>query len=106
MSDAHERILAHARRALELEGKAVLGAAERLGDAFVRLVDRLLRLDGHCVITGVGKSGIVGSKISATLSSTGTPSWFLEPVEALHGDLGRLRRGDVLLAISNSGETS
>ncbi|MEM7231841.1 MAG: KpsF/GutQ family sugar-phosphate isomerase [Planctomycetota bacterium] len=99
------RALETARRILDTEAQGILAQRDRLGDSFVSLVQRLLDLDGHLAITGVGKSGIIGEKISATLSSTGTPSFFLKPVEALHGDLGMLRPGDLLLALSNSGET-
>ena len=105
-SAATERILERARVILREEGEAVLRKSGRLDESFARLVDRLLRLDGHVAVTGVGKSGVIAEKISATLSSTGTPSFFLKPVEALHGDLGMLRAGDVLLALSNSGETN
>ena len=103
--DFTARALETARRILDTEAQGILAQRDRLGDSFVALVRRLLDLDGHLAITGVGKSGIIGEKISATLSSTGTPSFFLKPVEALHGDLGMLRPGDLLLALSNSGET-
>lgn len=107
MGESREaRILSRARSLLEEEGNAILRRAARLETPFCRLVERILDLDGHVVVTGVGKSGLIGEKISATLSSTGTPSFFLRPVEALHGDLGMLRGSDVLLAISNSGETT
>jgi arabinose-5-phosphate isomerase len=104
--ERQSRILERARNIIDVEARAVLRAAARLDETFVALVDRLLALEGHLAVTGVGKSGIIGEKISATLSSTGQPSFFLKPVEALHGDLGMLRSGDCLLAISNSGETS
>lgn len=99
-------ILRAGRRILEEEGLAILAKKDALGDPFVQLVQHLLGLRGKVGITGVGKSGIVGEKISATLSSTGTPSLFLKPVDALHGDLGVLRDDDFLIAISNSGETA
>ena len=74
--------------------------------AFEGAVERILSTSGQLVVTGMGKAGIVGQKISATLASTGTPSFFLHPAEALHGDLGRIRRDDLVLALSNSGETA
>ena len=94
-----------ARRVLEIEARAVGALAERLDERFDRAVEALLGCAGRVVVAGMGKSGLVGQKISATLSSTGTPSFFLHPAEALHGDLGRLVSGDVLLALSYSGET-
>ncbi|MGH9362084.1 MAG: KpsF/GutQ family sugar-phosphate isomerase [Thermoanaerobaculia bacterium] len=100
-----DRILERARRILEDEGNAILAKRGALGGSFVSLVRRILALPGRVVVTGIGKSGIIGEKIAATLSSTGTPAFFLRPVDALHGDLGTLQRGDLLLAISNSGET-
>jgi arabinose-5-phosphate isomerase len=94
-----------ARKVLEIEAKAVGELLDRLDERFVRAVEILFECRGRVVVTGMGKSGIIGQKISATLSSTGTPSFFLHPAEALHGDLGRLVRGDVLVALSYSGET-
>jgi arabinose-5-phosphate isomerase len=94
-----------ARRVLEIEAKAIEELAERLDESFLRAVDLLFACRGRVVVAGMGKSGIIAQKISATLSSTGTPSFFLHPAEALHGDLGRLVRNDVLLALSYSGET-
>ena len=91
---------------LREEGRAIHLLAEGLGDTFAEVVGLLLACRGRVGVTGVGKSGHVGAKISATLSSTGTPSFFLNPVEALHGDLGMLQPGDLLLALSNSGETA
>jgi len=100
-----DRILESARRILDEEGNAILRKKDQLGQPFVQLVRRILALPGRVAITGVGKSGIIGEKISGTLSSTGTPALFLKPVDALHGDLGALRDDDLLIAISNSGET-
>ena len=77
----------------------------RLDGSFTRAVDVLFACKGRVVVSGMGKSGLIGRKISATLSSTGTPSFFLHPAEALHGDLGMLARGDALLAVSYGGET-
>jgi arabinose-5-phosphate isomerase len=94
-----------ARKVLEIEARAIGALAERLDEQFNRAVEALLSCPGRVVVAGMGKSGLIGQKISATLSSTGTPSFFLHPAEALHGDLGRMVSGDVLLALSYSGET-
>jgi len=94
-----------ARKVLRTERDVLDRLAESLGEEFTRAVDHILGCDGRLVVTGMGKSGIVGHKISATLASTGTPSFFLHPAEALHGDLGMVRKEDVVLAISHSGET-
>ncbi|RLA95494.1 MAG: D-arabinose 5-phosphate isomerase [Deltaproteobacteria bacterium] len=98
-------ILERAKRVLEIEARAVAGLKERLNDEFVRAVELILRCEGKVVVTGVGKSGIIGKKIASTLASTGTPAFFLHPTEGVHGDLGMLDRRDVVLAISRSGET-
>lgn len=95
-----------ARRVLRIEAQAITDLLARLDASFDRAVDLLLACKGRAVVTGMGKSGLIGRKISATLSSTGTPSFFLHPAEALHGDLGMLARGDALLAISYGGETA
>lgn len=95
-----------ARQVLRIEEEGLAAVRERLGAEFVQAVEIILASPGRLVITGIGKSGIIGQKISATLNSTGTPSFFLHPVEAMHGDLGMLMPGDVVLAISYSGETS
>jgi arabinose-5-phosphate isomerase len=97
--------LVEARRVLEAEAAAILGLIPHLGDPFVASVELIATSTGRVVTMGVGKSGIICRKISATLASTGTPSFFMHPTEAFHGDLGMLVRGDVVLAISNSGET-
>ena len=94
-----------AKDVLKLEAEAVLGLIPTLGEAFNDAVNMMLECRGRVVITGMGKSGIVGRKISATMASTGTPSFFLHPAEAIHGDLGMVTVDDVVLAISNSGET-
>jgi arabinose-5-phosphate isomerase len=93
------------RRVLRIEAQALQDAMARLGGAFERAVELLFACKGRVAVTGMGKSGIVGRKISATLSSTGTPSFFLHPAEALHGDLGMLAQGDLMLAVSYGGET-
>jgi len=94
-----------ARWVLKIEARALADLVERLDERITRAVDLLFGAEGRVIVTGMGKSGIIGQKISATLSSTGTPSFFLHPAEALHGDLGRLVRGDVLVALSYSGES-
>jgi len=98
--------LATARRVLEIEAQAIRDLIPRLGPELGRAVDALFACTGRVVVTGMGKSGIIGQKISATLSSTGTPSLFLHPAEAIHGDLGRIVKGDTVLAVSYSGETA
>jgi arabinose-5-phosphate isomerase len=100
-----EEILARGREVLRAEGEAVLVAADLLDRAFCRSVRILEGCTGSVVVTGIGKAGLVARKISATLASTGTPSHFLHPAEAMHGDLGALRGDDVVLALSQSGET-
>jgi arabinose-5-phosphate isomerase len=98
-------ILETARKVLETEARTIADLVERLDQNFGRAVETIIACRGRLVVTGMGKSGLIGGKISATFSSTGTPSFFLHPAEALHGDLGRLAPGDVLLALSYSGET-
>ena len=97
--------LESARRVLRIEAQAINDLLAHLDSSFERAVELLLACKGRVVVSGMGKSGLIGRKISATLSSTGTPSFFLHPAEALHGDLGMLARGDSLLAISYGGET-
>jgi arabinose-5-phosphate isomerase len=94
-----------ARRVLKIEAQAIQDAMTRLDASFEKAVDVLFDCKGRVVVTGMGKSGLIGRKISATLSSTGTPSFFLHPAEALHGDLGMLARGDAMLAVTYGGET-
>jgi arabinose-5-phosphate isomerase len=90
---------------LTAQSRALSLMAQRIGPEFARAAEILLACSGRVVVSGMGKSGLVGKKIAATLASTGTPSFFMHPAEALHGDLGMVRRDDVLLLISNSGET-
>lgn len=97
--------IAEAKRVLEVEAAAILGLVAHLDRAFVDAVEMIAVSSGRVVTMGVGKSGIICKKISATLASTGTPSFFMHPTEAFHGDLGMLVRGDIVLAVSNSGET-
>jgi arabinose-5-phosphate isomerase len=94
-----------ARRVLRIEAEAIEGLLERLDERFNRAVELLLACKGRVVVTGMGKSGLIGRKIAATFASTGTPALFLHPAEALHGDLGVLVRDDVLLAISYGGDS-
>jgi arabinose-5-phosphate isomerase len=94
-----------ARKVLETEAEAIRALIPRLDESFDRAVDTLRGCAGRVVTTGMGKSGIIAQKISATLASTGSPSLFLHPAEAIHGDLGRIVKGDVLLAVSHSGDT-
>ncbi len=94
-----------AERVLRLEAEAILGLIPKLDASFERAVELLRRCAGRVIVTGMGKSGLVGRKIAATLASTGTPAYFLHPAEGVHGDIGMVARGDVVLALSNSGET-
>jgi arabinose-5-phosphate isomerase len=94
-----------ARRVLQIEAQAIQDMLARLNANFERAVDVLFACKGRVAVSGMGKSGLIGRKISATLSSTGTTSFFLHPAEALHGDLGMLARGDAMLAVSYGGET-
>ncbi|MEE8349105.1 MAG: KpsF/GutQ family sugar-phosphate isomerase [Acidobacteriota bacterium] len=94
-----------AKRVLKIESEAIADLIPRLGESFDQAVDLLADCKGRVVATGMGKSGIVCRKLAATLNSTGTPSIFLHPAEAIHGDLGMLAGGDVVVALSNSGET-
>ncbi len=95
-----------AKEVLTIEAEGILAVRDNLGPEFERAVDLIMSCPSRLVVTGIGKSGLVGQKISATLNSTGTPSLFLHPVEAMHGDLGMVAATDVVLAISYSGETS
>jgi arabinose-5-phosphate isomerase len=94
-----------ARKVLEIEARAILDLVSRIDDRFERAVEALFACTGRVVVTGMGKSGIIAQKISATFASTGTPSLYLHPVEAIHGDLGRIVKGDAVLAVSYSGDT-
>lgn len=94
-----------AERVLRLEADAVLGLIPKMDERFEEAIGLLHGCTGRIIVTGIGKSGIIGRKIAATLASTGTPAYFLHPAEGVHGDLGMLARGDVVLALSNSGET-
>ena len=98
-------ITAKAIEVLKIEAEAVLKLIDRLDDNFTTMIDLICRSNGRLIVSGIGKSGLIGKKIVATLNSTGTRSFFLHPVEAMHGDLGQVSPDDLLLAMSNSGET-
>src|SRR5207237_7851877 len=98
-------VRALAERVLRLEAEAILGVIPTLDERFERAVELLHTCSGRVIVTGIGKSGLIGRKIAATLASTGTPAFFLHPAEGVHGDIGMVARGDVVLALSNSGET-
>jgi arabinose-5-phosphate isomerase len=101
----NSRLLKLAREVLQIEAQGILDLIERIGPEFEKAVELILNSKGRVILTGIGKSGIVGRKITATLNSTGTPSLFLHPVEAAHGDLGVVTRDDIVIGISNSGYT-
>jgi arabinose-5-phosphate isomerase len=100
-----EMLMNHAKRTIAAEIEALQEMSDRLGSSFAKVVDIILSMQGRLVVMGMGKSGIIGQKIAATLASTGTPSFFVHPGEAFHGDLGMIKPSDVALLISNSGET-
>ncbi len=100
-----DEVVKAARRVLEVEAEAVQALVERVDGRFVRAVDLLEACRGRVVVTGMGKSGLVGKKLAATLAATGTPALFLHPADGVHGDLGMVARGDVVVALSHSGET-
>ncbi len=97
--------LDYARQVIEAEARAITSVMEIVDDAFAEAVDMMYNCRGSCIVSGIGKAGIIGRKISATLASTGTPSHFLHPAEAVHGDLGRLRSEDIVIVLSYGGET-
>ena len=94
-----------AKEVLEIEANAIKRLENNIGEAFDKAIDILYNCKGRVIVTGMGKSGLIGKKIAATMSSTGTPSYFLHPAESTHGDSGVITRDDVIIAISNSGET-
>ncbi len=100
-----QRIHRAATEVLETEARAILALAERIDDDFVAACRHILGCPGHLIVTGMGKSGHIAHKLAATLASTGTPAFFVHPAEASHGDLGMIRGDDLVLALSNSGET-
>jgi arabinose-5-phosphate isomerase len=101
-----ERALASARRVLDIEAAAVAAISRRLDASFTRAVELILQCSGRAVVSGIGKSGHVATKIASTLASTGTPAFFVHPAEASHGDLGMITEQDVMIALSNSGESA
>ena len=106
MNPTATALLASGRSVISIETDAIRALEDRIGDAFVAACQHMLACTGRIVVTGMGKSGHIGSKIAATLASTGSPAFFVHPGEASHGDLGMITAGDVVLALSNSGETS
>ena len=98
-------MLENARNVLKMEAEAILELVPRINGQFTAAVEMILACPGRTVITGMGKSGIIGRKMAATLASTGTPSFYLHPAEGIHGDLGMVTADDVVIALSNSGET-
>lgn len=106
MADAGDSDLARARRVLKIEQDGLQALADSLDGPFVEALDLIEKAEGRVVVTGMGKSGHVGNKIAATLASTGQPAFFVHPGEASHGDLGMVLKGDVVIALSNSGETA
>ncbi|PLX70148.1 MAG: D-arabinose 5-phosphate isomerase [Denitrovibrio sp.] len=98
-------VLQIAKNTIQIEIDAMYQVMEKLGDSFIEAVEAMMECKGRVIVTGMGKSGIIGRKIAATLSSTGTPSLFMHPAEGVHGDLGMMVKGDICIAISNSGET-
>lgn len=104
MTIDRERALRLAHETYDIEAQAVLGLKSRTGEAFARAVEKMLSVRGRVVVMGIGKSGHIARKIAATLASTGTPSMFVHPAEASHGDLGMIKPIDLVLAVSNSGE--
>lgn len=98
-------ILKHAADVLTLEAESIMRLVPRLDERFIRMAELIYNAKGRVILAGIGKSGLIGRKIAATLNSTGTHSFFLHPVEAMHGDLGMVCKGDIVIALSNSGET-
>jgi arabinose-5-phosphate isomerase len=98
-------ILERARRIFEIESAAVLQLCERLDEEFVKAVNIILECRGKVIVTGIGKSGLVSQKIASTFACSGTPAFFLHPAEGIHGDIGMIARDDIVIAVSNSGET-
>ena len=98
-------VLDYAKEVLRIEADSILALIQRIGPEFEKAVEMILKSKGRVILTGMGKSGLIGRKISATLNSTGTPSIFLHPAEAIHGDLGMVTKDDIVIAISNGGRT-
>src|SRR5512138_623357 len=98
-------IIEEAKKVIRIEAEALAKLADSINGEFERAVALILQSKGRVVVSGMGKSGLIGQKIASTMASTGTPAFFLHPAEAIHGDLGMIIKGDVVIAISNSGET-
>ncbi|MBI4699382.1 MAG: KpsF/GutQ family sugar-phosphate isomerase, partial [Nitrospirae bacterium] len=98
-------VIEQARKVLKIEADAIYALIDRIDDRFVKAIEILYYCHGRVVVTGMGKSGLIGKKLAATLASTGTPALFLHPAEGGHGDIGMVTKGDAVIAISNSGET-
>jgi len=103
--DRSEALIRRAARVLAVEARGIEELKGRIDGRFSRAIDILMQSPGKLILTGVGKSGLIGRKIAATFASTGTPAFFLHPAEGMHGDIGMVRKGDVVIALSNSGET-
>lgn len=99
------RVMESAKEVFEIEANSILRLKDNIGEEFEQAIDILYNCKGRVIVTGMGKSGLIGKKIAATMSSTGTPAYFLHPAESTHGDSGVITRNDVIIAISNSGET-
>jgi arabinose-5-phosphate isomerase len=102
---AEDRFVSYAKEVFAIEAEAITSLSQRIDDVFPKIVKAILDCEGRVIVCGMGKSGIIGRKISCTLASTGTPSFFMHPAEAFHGDLGMIKKEDILLLISYSGET-
>jgi arabinose-5-phosphate isomerase len=98
-------VIKQAKEVLKIEAQGILNLVDRVGPEFEKTIEIIIKAKGRVILTGMGKSGLIARKIAATLNSTGTPSQFLHPAEAIHGDLGMVTRDDIVLAISNSGQT-
>ena len=101
-----QKIKKQAKDVLDIESEAILNLKESINGQFVEIVKEILNCPGRVIMTGMGKSGLIAKKLAATLASTGTPSFFLHPAEAIHGDLGMVTKDDIVIALSNSGETN
>ena len=97
--------LEYAKKVIEIEAEAIGSLTPIVDESFGMAAEMIYNCEGSCILSGIGKAGIIGQKISATLASTGTPSHFLHPAEAVHGDLGRLRKNDIVIVLSYGGET-
>jgi len=102
---SEDRFVSYAKEVFEIEAEAITALSHRIDDVFPKIVKAILNCEGRVIVCGMGKSGIIGRKISCTLASTGTPSFFMHPAEAFHGDLGMIKKEDILLLVSYSGET-